>query len=147
VILTLPDGTNKMYKATPQMKFDVNGQKATVFDLKKGMRITAEKIVEEPRTEITNNTLVTGTAPKPKPVEVAAAPAPAPQPTPAAAPRAAAPPPAQVAAQTPAPTPAREPEPAPSATLPKTGSPLPLVGLLGLLFTGAGIGLRRLRRS
>jgi hypothetical protein len=43
VILTLPDGTNKMYKATPQMKFDVNGQKATVFDLKKGMRITCGK--------------------------------------------------------------------------------------------------------
>jgi LPXTG-motif cell wall-anchored protein len=29
--------------------------------------------------------------------------------------------------------------------LPKTGSPLPLAGLLGMLFTGAGLGLRKLR--
>jgi LPXTG-motif cell wall-anchored protein len=31
--------------------------------------------------------------------------------------------------------------------LPKTASPIPLAGLLGLLFTGAGLGLRKLRRS
>lgn len=142
VILTLPDGTNKMYKARPDMKFNVGGQKATVFDLKKGMKVSAEKIVEEPRTEIASDSKVTGTAPKPKPVVTAAAQAPEPAPAPvkeeAAAPAAApTPEPAQVA-ETPAQLPAK---------LPKTGSPLPLAGMFGLMFTCAGLGLRMLRRS
>jgi len=33
-------------------------------DLKKGMKISAEKIVEEPRTESVSNTVVTGQAPR-----------------------------------------------------------------------------------
>jgi len=47
----------------------------------------------------------------------------------------------QVAA---APEPAPPAEPAP-ATLPKTGSVVPLVGLLGLLFSGASFGVRLLQ--
>ena len=134
VILTLPDGKNKMYKARPDMKFKVEGREATVFDLKKGMKISVEKIVEEPRTDVASNTTVTGSAPKPK-AEVAEAAAPAPAPAPVAA-----------AAPTPAPAPVEVASAAP-ASLPKTGSPLPLAGLLGLLFTGAGFGLRMLRHS
>jgi hypothetical protein len=143
VILTLADGTNKMYKAKPDFKFNVNGQQATVFDLRKGMKVSAEKIVEEPRTEIASDSRVSGTGPKP--VVVAAAPAPAPAPArapvrePAAAP-APAPEPAQVAE-----TRARAQEL--PAKLPKTGSPLPLAGMFGLMFTCAGLGLRMLRRS
>jgi hypothetical protein len=140
VILTLPDGTNKMYKARPDMKFNVGGQKASVYDLKKGMKVSAEKIVEEPRTEIASDSKVTGTAPKPKPVVVAAAPAPAPEPAKAA----------EAPAPAPAPEPAQVAE-APAralpAKLPKTGSPLPVAGMFGLMFTCAGLGLRMLRRS
>lgn len=139
VILTLPDGTNKMYKARPEMKFDVGGQKATVFELRKGMRITAEKIVEEPRTEVAANTQVTGTAPKPV---VASAPPAEPAPV------------AQVAVARPAPTPEPAPEPAREpeaaalpAKLPKSGSQLPLAGLLGIVFTGAGLAMRKFRLS
>jgi hypothetical protein len=135
VILTLPDGKNKMYKARPDMKFKVEGREATVFDLKKGMKISVEKIVEEPTTQVASNTTVIGSAPPAKEVVTqAAAPAqaeaaPASEPAPAAAPA-----PVQVAAAAP-------------DKLPKTGSPLPLAGLLGLLFTGAGFSLRTLRRS
>jgi hypothetical protein len=64
VILTLADGTNKMYKSKPNYKFDLNGMKVTVFDLKKGMKITAEQIVEEPSSEIAKDATVTGHAPK-----------------------------------------------------------------------------------
>ena len=138
VILTLPDGKNKMYKVKPDYKFDVGGQKATVFDLKKGMKVSAEKIVEEPITEVASNTTVTGHFPKPK--EVAAAPAPSPAPAPAPAP-------VKRAAPAPAPEPAPVHTAAVPTKLPKTGSPLPLAGMLGLLFTGAGLGLRMLRRS
>jgi hypothetical protein len=135
VILTMADGKNKMFKVKPGFKFTSNGRPATVFDLRKGMKVSGEKIVEEPVTEIASNTTITGTAPKPKPV-VAAAPAPAPV-------KEAAP---EVVMAAAAPEPAPEPAHAP-AKLPKTGSPLPLAGILGLLCTGAGFGLRMLRRS
>ena len=75
VILTLPDNTNKQYKATDDMKFIVNGKPATVFELKKGMQISAEKIVEAPLVEIASNTAVTGHAPTPR-AEVAPPPSP-----------------------------------------------------------------------
>ena len=68
VILTLPDGNNKMYTSKSDFKFTVDGHPASVRDLRKGMKIFAEKIVESPLTEIANNTTVTGHAPKPKAV-------------------------------------------------------------------------------
>jgi hypothetical protein len=52
-----------MYKVTDDYKFNVGGQKATVYDLRKGMRISAEKIVEAPRTEMASNVVVVGQAP------------------------------------------------------------------------------------
>jgi hypothetical protein len=66
VILTLPDGQNKMYKSLPDYKFKVNGEDATVDQLKKGMQISAEKIVEEPLTQVAVNTTVVGSTPKTK---------------------------------------------------------------------------------
>ena len=51
------------------------------------------------------------------------------------------------AAPAPAPEPAPAPAPAPEAPkMPKTASPLPLVGLLGLFLTGASFGIRKFRR-
>jgi hypothetical protein len=140
VILTLPNGENRQYKVKPDYKFNVNGRPASVYDLRKGMTVSAEKIVEEPKTLVTSNTVVTGQLPAPTPArtEVAAA-----QPRPAPAPA-----PAPVAAPPPAPAPAPAPaaaDPAPTR-LPKTGSPLPLLGLAGsLLITLAlsSMGLRR----
>jgi hypothetical protein len=131
VILTLPNNENKMYKVQDSYRFMVNGEKASVHDLKKGMVISAEKIVEEPKTEIASNIVVTGHAPPPPPEAkpaVAEAPAPA----------------REVAAPTPAPAPAEAAEAKPPA-LPKTASPVPLLGMLGLLFTGAALSIRKLR--
>jgi len=65
VIITLPHGENRTYTVKDDYRFNVEGNKnATVSDLKKGMKISAERIVEEPRTEIVSNTVVTGQAPQ-----------------------------------------------------------------------------------
>ncbi len=64
VILTLPDGTNKSYNVPASFQFDVNGQTATVRDLRKGMRVTAHKIPELPAVEFTYDAEITGTAKK-----------------------------------------------------------------------------------
>jgi hypothetical protein len=66
VIVTLPDGENKMYKVEDSYRFIIGGGKATVAELKKGMTISAEKIVEEPATELETTTVVTGHAPRQK---------------------------------------------------------------------------------
>jgi hypothetical protein len=145
VIVTLPDHTNKMYTVNDSYKFNVNGKQSGVHELRKGMRISAEKIEESPTTEMSSSTVVTGTAPPaPKPVVADAQPSKMAAPPPAAAPRPrpAAAAPAQVADATPPPSAAPKP-----TALPKTASDVPLAGLLGLLSVGVGLGLRRLRLS
>jgi hypothetical protein len=47
----------------PTYRFIVEGKPAAVQALTKGMTISAEKIVEVPRTEIVSDTVVTGHAP------------------------------------------------------------------------------------
>jgi hypothetical protein len=135
VIVTLPNKENRMYKVQENYRFTVDGKKASVHDLRKGMIISAEKIVEAPKTEIASNVAVTGHAP------------PAPKPVVAQS-RETAPTPPPVRAK-PAPAPARAPvesaEAKPAPRLPKTASPLPLIGLLGLALTAASLGLRKLR--
>jgi LPXTG-motif cell wall-anchored protein len=133
VILTLADNTNKQYKVPKDQKFMIDGQQKTVFDLRKGMNVSATVVTQVPETVVAQQRKVTGSAPPPPPTPqiegallIEDAPAPAPK---------------QVAAAAPAP----EPEPAPKK-LPKTGSPLPLMGLLGLLCSGLSIGMRMLRR-
>jgi len=146
VILTLPNGENRQYTVKDDYKFNIEGNKdATVFDLRKGMRVSAQKIVEEPRTEIASNTVVTGQAPPPPAPKtvVAQAPPPAPAPKREVAQARPEPAPAPVAAPAPAPVQVAQAREAP-ARLPETGSNLPLTGFLGLLFIAAGLGLRRM---
>jgi len=64
VVLTLPNGENHEYKVSPTVEFMVEGKPATVKDLRQGMKVTAQKIVEEPLTEISTQTAITGKAPK-----------------------------------------------------------------------------------
>jgi hypothetical protein len=64
VILTLPDGTNKSYNVPPSFQFMVNGQPASVHDLRKGMRVTANKIPEPPVVAFRNDIEITGTTKK-----------------------------------------------------------------------------------
>ena len=64
VILTLENGENKQYDIPSGFKFDVDGQKLEAMELRQGMNITATKIVESPRTEITMDSVVTGVSKK-----------------------------------------------------------------------------------
>jgi LPXTG-motif cell wall-anchored protein len=128
VILTMDDGTNQEFKIPNGQKFNVNGQMVDAWGLKKGMTVSATKVVEVPQTVVTNKTTFAGTAPPPppppdQPILVAVI-TPVAPPAPAAAPAA----------------------PAPAPSLPKTGTELPLIGLLGLMCLGSSFGLRLLRR-
>jgi hypothetical protein len=64
VILTLPNGENKEYTVPESYKFMVDGKPASVAELRPGMNVSATKIVEVPRTEIAETTVVTGKSPK-----------------------------------------------------------------------------------
>ena len=128
VILTMEDGKNQEFKIPKGQKFDVNGQMVDAWGLQKGMKISATKVVEAPQTVIAQQAKITGEMPPPPP-----------------------PPPPDVpilvveeVVVTPAPVAAAAPAP---AALPKTGSPLPLIGLLGLLALASSLGLRRVRMS
>jgi RNase P/RNase MRP subunit p29 len=123
VILTLEDGTNQSFKIPKGQKFNVDGQMVDAWGLKKGMKISATRVVEEPETVVEQEKKLTGKLPPPPP-----------------------PPPADmpmliVLVMHP-PNPA---EPAAPAELPKTGSLLPLVGLLGILSCGLSASIRMLR--
>jgi LPXTG-motif cell wall-anchored protein len=129
VILTLEDGKNQQFKIPKGQKFDIDGQMVDAFGLQKGMNVKATKIVEVPETVVAQQRSVTGTMPPP--------------PTP---------PPADVAiliateetVAEPAPTGAAPAASAP-AKLPKTGSNLPLVGILGLLLVSVSLGVKFFR--
>jgi hypothetical protein len=146
VIVTLADGTNKQYKVPEGTKFDIQGQEKSVFELRKGMHLTATITRTTPETEVTRTTSVTGRAPAPPrppatPVQVgvllveeAPAPRAAASPAPAPAPK------RSQAADRPA---AEETKP---AKLPKTASPVPAIGMIGAIALSAGLLLRAGRR-
>lgn len=126
VILTLEDGTNQRFTIPRGQKFNVDGKMVDAWGLRKGMRINATRVVEEPITQVQQQAKVTGTMPPPPPAPPADVPI-------------------IVAVLTPAPAPAAPaaaPEAAPKA-LPKTASQFPLIGLLGVisLFLMAGVRL------
>ena len=124
VILTLEDGTNQKFNIPKDQKFNVDGQMTDAWGLKKGMKISATKVVEEPVDVYEHHQQVSGTMPPPPPAPPADEPI-------------------LVAVATPPPAPAAE---AP-AELPKTGSMLPLIGLLGGLFLLSSIGLKVIRST
>src|SRR5580765_6634343 len=130
VILTLEDGTNQSFKIPNGQKFTINGQQVDAFGLKKGMVVTATKIVEVPETVVSHHKHISGTMPTPPQAPPADVPILVATGKPAAAP---------------APATAETAATAPATKLPKTGSNLPLVGLLGLLFVSTSLGIRLLR--
>ena len=123
VILTLDDNTNQKFNIPKDQKFNVDGQTVDAWGLKKGMRISATKVVEEPIDVYNHEQQVTGSMPPPPPAP------PADQPI-------------LVAVATPPPAPAAAP-----AELPKTGSFLPLLGLLGGLSLLSSLGLKVIRST
>jgi hypothetical protein len=64
VIVTLENGENKQYAVPSDFKFDVEGKKLSAMELRPGMKLTGTKIVEEPAVVISQDVVVTGTAPK-----------------------------------------------------------------------------------
>ena len=64
VILTLENGENRQYEVPEGLKFDVDGKMLDAMELRQGMKLTATKIVESPRVVMSEDTTVTGTAPK-----------------------------------------------------------------------------------
>jgi hypothetical protein len=123
VILTLDDGTNQKFNIPKDQKFSVDGQMTDAWGLKKGMRISATKVVEEPVDVYQHEQQVTGSMPPPPPAP------PADQPI-------------LIAAVAPTPAPAAAPAP----EMPKTGSLLPLIGVLGVCSMLSSFGLKFIRR-
>jgi LPXTG-motif cell wall-anchored protein len=128
VILTMEDGKNQEFKIPNGQKFSVDGQMVDAWGLKKGMTVNATKVVEAPATVIAQRAKVTGEMPPPPPP----------------------PPPADVpilvVEEVAVPVQVAQAA-APAPVLPKTGSELPLVGLLGLLSLASSLGLRTARKS
>jgi LPXTG-motif cell wall-anchored protein len=129
VILTLENGENQGFKIPEGQKFTVDGQEKDAWGLKKGMNVTATKIVETPVTSVSQHTQVTGTIPASGTVLIAKG-----APTPA---------PGGAGTTTTASSTASS---AGSSQLPKTGSNLPLLGIVGLLSMSAAFVSRILRR-
>ncbi len=129
VILTLEDGTNQQFTIPRGTTFMVDGRQTDANGLRPGMKISATRVIETPMTVVNQHTHISGTAPPPPPAPAAATPVLIVVSQPVAAP-------APEAAAAPAP-----------AALPKTGSIIPLVGLVGLLLLGVSFGLTMLRKS
>jgi hypothetical protein len=127
VILTMENGENQQFKIPKGQKFNVNGQMVDAWGLKKGMMVTATKVVEQPETVVTQQAKLTGQMPPPPP------PPPADQPI-------------LVAVMVPVPSPAPAPAAAPAPEMPKTGSELPLTALFGLLSLAGSAGTRLYRK-
>jgi len=131
VILTLEDGTNETFSIPQGQKFTINGQETDAWGLKKGMTVTATKITEEPMTVVEHKQQVTGAMPPPPlppatdlPILVAVI---APHPV--------------LAQATPPPSPDTP------KTLPKTGSPFPMLSLIGAIALLCSLILRTLRKA
>lgn len=123
VILTMENGKNQQFKIPEGQKFNVDGQMVDAWGLRKGMKVSATKVVEVPETEVTRQAKVTGKMPPPPP-----------------------PPPADV----PILIVEEVPVPAPAPTevaqaLPKTASPLFLIGFLGLFSLASSWTLKAFR--
>jgi len=129
VILTMDDNKNQQFKIPEGQKFSVDGKMVDAFELRKGMIVTATKIVQVPSVTVSSRKSVTGEAPP--------TPAPTPEPT-RAAEAPATPPPADqpilIAEGEETPVPAEAtPEAAPPTTAPEAASHSSMTWLIGLV--------------
>jgi RNase P/RNase MRP subunit p29 len=133
VILTLDNGENQRFKIPQGQKFTIDGQETDAFGLKKGMKVSAQRVTEVPETVVAQEVKRTGKMPPPPPPPNADVPILVVLAAPAAAPAA----PVETAAAA---------EPAPKK-LPKTASDLPFVGILGAFLCAISLIGRAIRRS
>jgi hypothetical protein len=126
LILSFPGGENKAYTVPDGTVFKIDGKDKTVFELRKGMNVSATVLTVEPIQSITTHTVVTGEAP-PRPNVAFEGPM-------------------LIEPDREAPVvTAAVKEPA-LQELPMTASLVPLAGLLGFLSLTLGTGLRIIRR-
>jgi hypothetical protein len=127
VIVTLPDHTNVLYRVPSHAKFTVNGKPMTVFDLKKGMKIEATIVTEEPKSVVETSKANVGQAPAPELPQLVG-----------------------VLLIQKMEQPAQEVASSVTAehvdTLPETASSLPFIGLMGLLSVVSSLSLGAARR-
>ncbi|HEX2330162.1 MAG TPA: LPXTG cell wall anchor domain-containing protein [Candidatus Angelobacter sp.] len=128
LILSFPDGPNKMYTVPDGIVFNIDGEQKTVFDLRKGMEISATVVRVAPQQTVTTHTVMTGQAPPASLVPFEG------------------PLLIEPAAETSEPETVASLETLPAA-LPSTGSTLPLAGLLGFVLLTMYAGLVITRKS
>jgi len=122
VILTMENGQNQQFKIPNGQKFTVDGQVVDAFGLKKGMRISAQKVVETPEVVVAQEIKRTGIMPTPPPAPQADVPI-------------------LILVVNTAPAPVQKA----AEELPKTGSNLPLLGFIGTLLIGMGLAVKTAR--
>ena len=127
VVLQLEDGSTQQFKVPKNQKFNINGEETDVWKLRKGMKVTATKVVEEPITVVEHQREITGSMP------------PSPPDPPADVP-------ILIAVVRPLPTLHPPVTSAKLEELPKTASVLPLIGLFGAIATIASLALGTMRR-
>ncbi len=125
VLLSLPEGGNSEFIVPDKTVFRIDGQDKSVFDLRKGMNISATVLTIQPLHAITTHTVVTGQA-APRPDVAFEGPM-------------------LIEEKREVPTVASNVEPPPLQELPKTASLVPLVGALGFFCLALGAGVRILR--
>ena len=129
IILTMEDNKNQQFKIPEGQKFNVDGKMVDAFEVRKGMIVSATKVVQVPSVSVTKSKTVTG--------EAAPTPAAEPQPLPPADQ------PILVADGEETPVPAEAattPEPTPPAATPEAGSSS-MTWLIGLLVLLALVGV------
>jgi len=134
VIVSLPDGKNHIFRVPSHAKFFVNGQPREVRDLRTGMSFEATIVTDDSHTVVSQNKTVVGEAPPPplpRLVGVMLFPALTAELSPEAMPV------GTVTAE----------HAWAQATLPQTASPLPLMGLFGLIAIALFLGLRLTRKT
>jgi hypothetical protein len=127
LILSFPEGENKAYTVPDGIVFHINGEDKTVFDLRKGMDISATVLTVAPQQLLSTHTVVTGQAP-PRPNVTFEGPM-------------------LIERTREAPAITAAVEQPTAEELPKTASLVPLAGLLGFLSMGLYAGLRIVRRN
>jgi len=64
VIITLEDGQQREFNVPDGFMFTADGKPATIKDVRKGMKISATKIVAQPTAEMSREIVITGKGPK-----------------------------------------------------------------------------------
>jgi hypothetical protein len=134
VTITMENGQNQKFKIPDGQRFTVDGKETDAFGLRKGMRITVQRVTEVPETVMAQEVKRTGKMPPPPPepkLDV---------PLLVAVGGPASPPPVESAES----SESTAAEPAPTK-LPKTASEFPSIGLLGLLSCGLSLMLKIMR--